>query len=181
MQLAPSQRIGVMRWADSPASCSRSSATATCTTPTGCCAGPPPTCGWWAGRWAPTTCACDPTRRSAAWSTAGAASATCWARSPPGSWASAWRRTSPCSRTARALRPGGCRIVKTPNYDYNRLENRLNPFHVNPYVARRLRSELSAVFERVELSGLVFREEVDTVLEERPDPLSPERMPYRFG
>jgi SAM-dependent methyltransferase len=82
---------------------------------------------------------------------------------------------------ARALKPGGTIIVKTPNDAYNRLENRLNPFHTNPYVARRLRAELSEHFENVRLEGVTYSEALDTEIEERPYAAPPEEMPYRFG
>jgi len=82
---------------------------------------------------------------------------------------------------ANMLKPGGLIVLKTPNDDYNRLENRLNPFHTNPYTARRLRAELAECFEDVRVDGLTYRQELVTATESRPDPEPPERMPYAVG
>jgi SAM-dependent methyltransferase len=82
---------------------------------------------------------------------------------------------------AAALTPDGILLLKTPNDAFNRLENRLNPHHVNPYDIKRLRAELQAWFEVVECRGLTYDLAIDRSLEERPDPLPPEEMPYRFG
>lgn len=82
---------------------------------------------------------------------------------------------------ARALKPGGILLLKTPNYDFNRFENRLNPHHVSPYTARRLRAAVKARFEGVELSGLTYDVAIDRETEDRPPALEPEEAPYRFG
>jgi SAM-dependent methyltransferase len=82
---------------------------------------------------------------------------------------------------ARALRPEGILLVKTPNYDFNRLENRLNPHHVNLYNAKRLQAEVQVTFESVEISGLTYDVAIERDTEERPDPRPPEEIPYRFG
>jgi len=82
---------------------------------------------------------------------------------------------------ARALKPGGLLLLKTPNDDFNRYENRLNPHHVNPYSASRLRASVQVNFEAVQLSGLTYDISIDREAEERPDPLPPEDRPYRFG
>jgi SAM-dependent methyltransferase len=81
----------------------------------------------------------------------------------------------------RALRPGGLLLLKTPNDDFNRYENRLNPHHINSYDAKRLRSEVEKSFEAVEISGLTYDLTLLRSLEERPDSLPPEVLPYRFG
>ena len=81
----------------------------------------------------------------------------------------------------RALAPGGVLILKTPNVAYNRWENHLNPHHVNPYDAARLRRELERRFERVTIEGFTFDLALATATEDRPDPAPPERMPYLFG
>ncbi|HEU4333752.1 MAG TPA: methyltransferase domain-containing protein [Candidatus Eisenbacteria bacterium] len=82
---------------------------------------------------------------------------------------------------ARVLRPDGILFVKTPNDDFNRLENRLNPHHVNCYTAKRLRAEVQAEFEEVRLEGLTYDVAMERTLEERPDPRPPEEMGYSFG
>ena len=82
---------------------------------------------------------------------------------------------------ARALRPGGLLLVKTPNDAWNRFENRLNPYHVNPYDRRRLRRELARDFDPVEISDLTFATSLHTTPEDRPDLLAPESTPYVFG
>jgi 2-polyprenyl-3-methyl-5-hydroxy-6-metoxy-1,4-benzoquinol methylase len=82
---------------------------------------------------------------------------------------------------ARVLKPDGRLIVKTPNDAYNRLENRLNPFHTNPYDAARLRAELEEAFESVTIEGLTYRTDLVTAPEDRPEPAPPEARDYRFG
>ncbi|HSQ58923.1 MAG TPA: class I SAM-dependent methyltransferase [Acidobacteriota bacterium] len=82
---------------------------------------------------------------------------------------------------ARVLKPGGVLFLKTPNDDFNRLENRLNPHHVNCYTSKRLRAEVQVMFEEVRLEGLTYDVAMDRTLEERPDPAAPEEMPYSFG
>jgi SAM-dependent methyltransferase len=82
---------------------------------------------------------------------------------------------------ARALRPGGLLILKTPNDAWNRYENRLNPHHVNPYDERRLRRELAREFEPVAISDLTFETSIQTAPEDHPDALAPEATPYVFG
>jgi len=82
---------------------------------------------------------------------------------------------------SRALKPGGLLLLKTPNDDYNRFENRLNPHHVSPYTANRLRVAVQARFEGVDVSGLTYDVAIDRETEERPDALPPEEVPYRFG
>ncbi len=82
---------------------------------------------------------------------------------------------------ARALKPGGLLLLKTPNDDYNRYENRLNPHHVSPYSASRLQDKVQVRFEAVRISGLTYDVSIDRETEERPDPLPPEDRPYRFG
>jgi SAM-dependent methyltransferase len=82
---------------------------------------------------------------------------------------------------ARALRPEGTLFVKTPNDDYNRLENRLNPHHVNVYTMGRLRGEVEERFEVCAIDGLTYDLAVDRGIEERPDPAPPHEMDYRFG
>ena len=82
---------------------------------------------------------------------------------------------------ARALKPGGLLLLKTPNDDFNRLENRLNEHHVNVYTVHRLRSEVQEFFEVLSLEGLTYDLTVDRRTEERPDPLPPDQAPYRFG
>jgi len=81
----------------------------------------------------------------------------------------------------RALRPGGLLLLKTPNDDFNRLENRLNPHHVNPYTPKRLRHEVEKLFEVAAISGLTYDVALLRTLEERPEPHPPELEPYRFG
>jgi SAM-dependent methyltransferase len=80
-----------------------------------------------------------------------------------------------------ALGGDGILLLNTPNYDFNRFENRLNVHHVNPYNDSRLRSELEVEFERVEILGLTYDAAIDRSREVRPDPLPPEAMPYSFG
>lgn len=82
---------------------------------------------------------------------------------------------------ARLLRPGGLLAIKTPNVDYNRTENRLNPHHVHPYDAASLRAALARHFDDVRIEGLTFDARFDTAPEDRPDPTPPEAAPYRFG
>jgi 2-polyprenyl-3-methyl-5-hydroxy-6-metoxy-1,4-benzoquinol methylase len=82
---------------------------------------------------------------------------------------------------ARALRPGGFLLLKTPNDDYNRLENRLNPHHRNPYTARRLRAELSRHFAEVSVSGMSYEIALTTSTEDRRTPADSQLEPYRFG
>lgn len=82
---------------------------------------------------------------------------------------------------ARALDPDGLLVVKTPNDAFNRLENRLNPFHVNPYDARRLASELGACFHDVRIEGYWLREDLSIETEDRPTGIPPEELPYTFG
>ena len=82
---------------------------------------------------------------------------------------------------ARALRPGGLLLLKTPNDAWNRLENRLNPYHVNPYDERRLSRELAGEFESVAISGLTFDVTIRTAPEDRGDAPAPEAVPYVFG
>jgi SAM-dependent methyltransferase len=86
------------------------------------------------------------------------------------------------SSAARALERDGVLRVKTPNDDYNRLENRLNPHHVNPYTARKLESELRQHFAEVAVEGITY----DVELEAAPGgvPAGEEQdilAPYRFG
>ncbi len=85
------------------------------------------------------------------------------------------------SHAARALKPGGLLVLKTPNDAFNRLENRLNPYHTNPYDERRLRRELAEWFEPVSVEGLTYRVDLATSMEDRPDPVAPEAQPYRLG
>lgn len=80
-----------------------------------------------------------------------------------------------------ALKPGGLLLLKTPNDDFNRYENRLNPHHVNPYTYNRLRELLQGSCEGVDISGLTYDLAIDRATEERPDPEPPEETPYRFG
>jgi SAM-dependent methyltransferase len=83
---------------------------------------------------------------------------------------------------ARVLEPGGLLRIKTPNDDYNRLENRLNPHHVNPYTARRLESELRRHFRDVRIEGITNDLELAATSETMPEgPADPIRHPYRFG
>lgn len=82
---------------------------------------------------------------------------------------------------SRALKRDGILLLKTPNDDFNRYENRLNPHHVSPYTANRLRALVQAHYEAVELAGLTYELTIDRSTEERPDPLPPEEAPYRFG
>lgn len=82
---------------------------------------------------------------------------------------------------ARLLRPGGQLVLKTPNLDYNRAENRLNPHHVHPYDAAQLRAALERRFDEVLIEGLTFEVTFETAPEDRPEPAPPEAMPYRFG
>jgi SAM-dependent methyltransferase len=84
---------------------------------------------------------------------------------------------------ARVLEPGGVLLLKTPNDDYNRLENRLNPHHVNPYTAARLLSELSRHFADVTVEGITYDVSIDAAPEDMAgsgggDPVL---APYRFG
>ena len=76
---------------------------------------------------------------------------------------------------------GGLLLLKTPNDDYNRYENRLNPHHVSPYSASRLQGKVQVRFEAVRISGLTYDVSIDRETDERPDPLPPEERPYRFG
>lgn len=83
---------------------------------------------------------------------------------------------------AMALGPRGVLFLKTPNDDYNRLENRLNPHHVNSYTARRLEAELRRHFTDVSIEGITY----DVTLDAAPEPMpdggeDPIRRPYRFG
>ena len=83
---------------------------------------------------------------------------------------------------ARVLEPDGILLIKTPNDEYNRLENRLNPHHVNPYTSRRLASELLSHFGEVKVEGITY----DVDLETAPEDMSggegdPVLAPYRFG
>lgn len=83
---------------------------------------------------------------------------------------------------ARVLEPGGLLLIKTPNDDYNRLENRLNPHHVNPYTARRLESELRRHFRDVSVEGITYDLDLTTASETFPDETGdPVREAYRFG
>jgi SAM-dependent methyltransferase len=83
---------------------------------------------------------------------------------------------------ARVLEPGGVLLIKTPNDDYNRLENRLNPHHVNSYTARRLHSELARHFEDVTVEGITYDVSVDAAPEDlRGEGGDPVLDPYRFG
>ncbi len=82
---------------------------------------------------------------------------------------------------ARALTADGVLLLKTPNLDYNRVENRLNPYHTNPYTARRLRAELARHFEDVRIEGLTYDLALETSVEDRPERDPPEVRPYRFG
>lgn len=82
---------------------------------------------------------------------------------------------------ARALKPGGLLLLKTPNDAFNRYENRLNPHHVTPYSYKRLRTLVEVGFEGVHISGLTYDIEIDRSTEDRADPLPPEEQPYRFG
>ena len=82
---------------------------------------------------------------------------------------------------ARALKPGGVLLLKTPNDDFNRFENRLNPHHINSYSGNRLRAEVQRYFEAHTMEGLTYDVAIDRRLEERPDPEPPEATPYRFG
>jgi len=82
---------------------------------------------------------------------------------------------------ARALKPGGLLLLKTPNYDYNRLENHLNHHHVNTYTISRLRSEVQVHFEEVAIEGMTYDVAIDRDVEERPDAAPPDAAPYRFG
>ncbi len=82
---------------------------------------------------------------------------------------------------ARSLDPDGLLVVKTPNDAYNRLENRLNPHHVNPYDARRLAAELRACFRDVRVEGYWLHEDLTVESEERPSATPVEELPYTFG
>lgn len=82
---------------------------------------------------------------------------------------------------ARALKRDGVLLIKTPNDDYNRLENRLNRHHTNPYTAGRLRAELLRHFEEVSIEGLTYEVDIHKSIEERPDAVAPEQQGYRFG
>lgn len=82
---------------------------------------------------------------------------------------------------ADALADDGLLVVKTPNDAYNRYENRLNPHHVNPYTASRLRAELAARFATVEIQGLTYAQRLDSVVEERPAAGAPELLPWHPG
>ncbi len=82
---------------------------------------------------------------------------------------------------ARALCPDGQLILKTPNDEFNRFENRLNPYHVNPYTAESLRRALERHFHDVTISGLTYDVAIDASAEDRPQALAPEEAPYRFG
>lgn len=83
---------------------------------------------------------------------------------------------------AKALEPGGMLVLKTPNDDYNRLENRLNPHHVNSYTAKRLGEELRRHFTDVSVEGITYDVTLDATPEPMPDGADdPIRRPYRFG
>lgn len=83
---------------------------------------------------------------------------------------------------ARVLEPDGVLLLKTPNDDYNRLENRLNPHHVNPYTAGRLRAELSKHFGEVTVEGITYDVSIDAAPEEMAGAgEDPVLAPYRFG
>ncbi|HET9252718.1 MAG TPA: class I SAM-dependent methyltransferase, partial [Candidatus Eisenbacteria bacterium] len=83
---------------------------------------------------------------------------------------------------ARVLEPGGVLLLKTPNDDYNRLENRLNPHHVNSYTATRLEAELRRHFTDVVIEGITYDVTLDATPEPMPDgPEDPIASPYRFG
>lgn len=82
---------------------------------------------------------------------------------------------------SEALRPGGRIVLKTPNVDFNRYENHLNPHHVNCYDAARLTRELSEWFADVDVTGLTYRNTFETVPENRPADGRPEQIPYTFG
>lgn len=82
---------------------------------------------------------------------------------------------------ARALKPDGILLLKTPNEAFNRLENRLNPHHVNTYTHKRLRDEVRVYFEEVELEGMTYEVAIERAIEDRPDPEPPDAAPYRFG
>ena len=81
----------------------------------------------------------------------------------------------------RALKPGGLLLLKTPNDDFNRYENRLNPHHVNPYTVNSLRNALQGHCEGVELSGLTYDLAVDRATEDRLAPTPPDLFAYQFG
>ncbi len=81
----------------------------------------------------------------------------------------------------RALKPGGLFLLKTPNDDFNRYENRLNQHHVNPYTANRLRDVLQEYCEVIDLSGLTYDLALVRTTEERPDPMPPDEFAYQFG
>jgi SAM-dependent methyltransferase len=85
------------------------------------------------------------------------------------------------ANAARALKPGGVLYVKTPNDAYNRLENRLNPHHTNPYDEARLRRELKERFTSVVIEGMTYHVDLVTRMEERPATVPPEEQPYCFG
>ncbi len=82
---------------------------------------------------------------------------------------------------ARALDPDGLLVVKTPNDAYNRLENRLNPHHVNSYDAARLERELAACFRDVRVEGYWLAEDLVVETEDRPAGTPPDELPYTFG
>jgi SAM-dependent methyltransferase len=82
---------------------------------------------------------------------------------------------------ARALKPGGRILLKTPNLAYNRYENRINSHHVNPYDAKKLERELAPDFEQVKIEGMTFDVAFDTTPEDRPEARAPAEAEYRFG
>ena len=82
---------------------------------------------------------------------------------------------------AKVLKPDGCLVIKTPNDAYNRLENRMNPYHTNPYDEGRLRAELAEAFQSVAIEGITYQTDLVSAPEDRPEPAPPEARDYRFG
>src|SRR5262249_14467670 len=82
------------------------------------------------------------------------------------------------ANAAKALKPGGTLIVKTPNDAYNRLENRLNPHHTNPYDEPLLRRELEERFKSVIVEGMTYKIDLPPRMEDRPERMPPAHHPH---